>query len=87
MSKPITYEYECPDCQTIATFEITPYDPGRTSGPPEDCYPPEGGEADGPEECEKCGCQIDSDKVYEEWADKAADDYDYEPDDHRYEEQ
>lgn len=24
----------------------TPYDPGRTSGPPEDCYPPEGGEVE-----------------------------------------
>lgn len=22
----------------------TPFDPGKTSGPPEDCYPPEGGE-------------------------------------------
>ena len=22
----------------------TPFDPGRTSGPPEHCYPPEGGE-------------------------------------------
>lgn len=24
-------------------YEVEPYDPGRTSGPPEDCYPPEGG--------------------------------------------
>ena len=23
-----------------------PYDPGRTSGPPESCYPPEGGEGE-----------------------------------------
>ena len=23
---------------------FSPYDPGRCSGPPEDCYPPEGGE-------------------------------------------
>jgi hypothetical protein len=31
-----------------ATFEIefttSPYDPGNTCGPPENCYPPEGGE-------------------------------------------
>ena len=27
-------------------YTVTPYDPGRTSGPPEDCYPPEGGEAE-----------------------------------------
>ena len=25
---------------------VTPYDPGRCSGPPEDCYPPEGGEVE-----------------------------------------
>jgi len=25
---------------------VTSYDPGRLSGPPEDCYPPEGGEAE-----------------------------------------
>lgn len=25
-------------------YTITPYDPGRTYGPPEFCYPPEGGE-------------------------------------------
>lgn len=24
----------------------TPYEPGRTSGPPESCYPPEGGEVE-----------------------------------------
>ena len=29
-------------------FTTTPYDPGRISGPPEKCYPPEGGEIDGP---------------------------------------
>lgn len=25
-------------------YEISPYDPGVTSGPVENCYPPEGGE-------------------------------------------
>ena len=25
-------------------YITSPYDPGRTYGPPEDCYPPEGGE-------------------------------------------
>ena len=28
------------------TFTISPYDPGVRSGPPEDCYPPEGGEVE-----------------------------------------
>ena len=27
-------------------YSVTPYDPGCTYGPPEDCYPPEGGEID-----------------------------------------
>lgn len=31
------YEIEC---------YLTPYDPGRTYGPPEKCYPPEGGECE-----------------------------------------
>lgn len=25
-------------------YEVAPYDPGVSWGPPEDCYPPEGGE-------------------------------------------
>lgn len=25
-------------------YDINPYDPGVTSGPPEHCYPPEGGD-------------------------------------------
>jgi hypothetical protein len=29
-----------------AKFRTTPYDPGVTSGPPERCYPPEGGEVE-----------------------------------------
>ena len=28
----------------LIDFTITPYDPGNTYGPPENCYPPEGGE-------------------------------------------
>ena len=27
-------------------FDATPYDPGVTTGPPERCYPPEGGEVE-----------------------------------------
>jgi hypothetical protein len=32
-------------CQ-IAVTDYEPYDPGCTSGPPEHCYPPEGGYGD-----------------------------------------
>jgi hypothetical protein len=32
------------ETQYVADCEVSPYDPGRTSGPPEDCYPPEGGD-------------------------------------------
>jgi len=28
----------------VDILSSTPFDPGRTSGPPEHCYPPEGGE-------------------------------------------
>ncbi len=34
------------DVEVIVVFDYTPYDAGRTSGPLEDCYPPEGGEAE-----------------------------------------
>jgi len=30
----------------VIVDSITPYDVGRSSGPPEDCYPPEGGEVE-----------------------------------------
>jgi len=36
------------DTETIYEIEcdVTPYDPGRTWGDPEKCYPPEGGEVE-----------------------------------------
>jgi len=34
------------DIETVCSFDYTPYDSGRTSGPPEQCYPPEGGDAE-----------------------------------------
>lgn len=32
--------------EIVCNVDITPYDPGVTSGPPERCYPPEGGDVD-----------------------------------------
>lgn len=30
--------------ELVCNVDLTPYDPGNTSGPPERCYPPEGGD-------------------------------------------
>jgi hypothetical protein len=42
------WQYESKDGLILATFDVaftrTPYDPGFVSGPPDRCYPPEGGE-------------------------------------------
>jgi hypothetical protein len=34
------------DTELSIEYTQTPYDPGRTYGPPEDCYPPEGGDVE-----------------------------------------
>lgn len=43
-------EYEfCGELYTLeldVSYKLTPYDPGCTMGPPENCYPPEGGDID-----------------------------------------
>lgn len=33
--------------EVLVRYDIEPYVPGKISGPPEDCYPPEGGCVDG----------------------------------------
>lgn len=35
-----------PEMELLVEGNATPYDPGVTSGPPEACYPPEGGEVE-----------------------------------------
>jgi hypothetical protein len=37
------YSGEEEDVDVCLTYDAVKYDPGRTYGPPEDCYPPEGG--------------------------------------------
>lgn len=52
------------DTETIYEIEcdVTPYDPGRTYGPPEKCYPPEGGE------CEIVSVKLNGKEIpYELW--------------------
>lgn len=36
-------EEEGYDIEVLIGYDIEPYVPGKISGPPEDCYPPEGG--------------------------------------------
>ena len=38
--------YREDDTAVNVEFTATPYDPGCTYGPPENCYPPEGGEVE-----------------------------------------
>lgn len=47
MAKENIYQIECGDDDELFTFvyDFEPYDPGKTYGPPEKCYPPEGGYA------------------------------------------
>lgn len=61
-------------CQREITLEVEPYDPGCTYGPPERCYPPEGGTFE-PEECPHCGTKVDSERVWEK-VDDMMDDWD-----------
>lgn len=47
----------CPneECEADVNVAYYPGSPGKTYGPPEDCYPPEGDDIDTPEECTECG--------------------------------
>ena len=42
----ITLALDDPEMELLVEGNATPYDPGVTSGPPERCYPPEGGEVE-----------------------------------------
>jgi hypothetical protein len=67
MSKPIKVWYEC-KCGQEFEVNVTPVTPAQTYGPPENCYPEEGGEIE-PEECEHCGCKVDSATCHEKSGD------------------
>lgn len=79
MSGPISYFYECPKCGAEVEFDIEPLILGRYGGPPENCYPDEGGYADGPDECEFCHTTLDAEKAYAAWEASQEPEYD-EPD-------
>jgi hypothetical protein len=58
-------DYECPNCNHAFTIEVEPFTPGRFSGPPELCYPDEGGGFE-PDFCPKCETEVDPEWVQRE---------------------
>ena len=56
--------WTCPDCEKETEVEVSAYYPAKISGPPEQCYPAEGGEID-PECCPHCGKEIGAEAINE----------------------
>jgi hypothetical protein len=76
-----TLDYRCQHEECEHEFELsvgyTPIIPAQTYGPPENCYPEEGGGFEAtPDECPKCGHTIDLEKAAEMFFDKLGDDRD-----------
>jgi transcription elongation factor Elf1 len=67
--------WTCPNCEHETEVNVSPVIPAQTYGPPESCYPEEGGEIE-PEKCEECGRKIPQDEAQERASEKAQDDED-----------
>jgi ribosomal protein L37AE/L43A len=65
-----TITWACPKCETETEVTVYPVISAQTYGPPENCYPEEGGEIE-PEECPNCGAEIDSGAAHEQARDNA----------------
>ena len=64
MSKqPTTFRWICPTCEDATTVKVWPVIPAKIAGPPEDCYPAEGGEYE-PTECQHCGQPISDSEAH-----------------------
>jgi hypothetical protein len=72
-NSPVKIFWECPACGKETIVLAIPIIPAQTYGPPENCYPQEGGEIE-PTQCE-CGREIDADDVQERAAEKTQDFY------------
>jgi hypothetical protein len=55
----VKFFYDCPTCGNEQEVQITPPIPAHISGPPESCYPAEGGEIEAGGTCESCGLEFD----------------------------
>lgn len=73
----VTYRCKHEECEHEFEVEVEYTDlvPAQISGPPENCYPAEGGDVDiiGDETCPKCGHTIDLEKVQDTLWDKLTD--------------
>lgn len=86
-----TVDYTCKKEGCEHKFELdiyyTPIIPAQVSGPPENCYPEEGGdfELEGLTECPKCNTPVEEDKARDDFYEKITDSkYDYEEPEHYY---
>jgi len=58
-------------CVWVVEGEYEPYTPARLSGPPEDCYPAEGGYAEITEGyCEELGIYLDGSEMHKRFGEK-----------------
>jgi len=64
-----TFFYECPKGAAEIEYTIEPLVPGKYYGPPENCYPDDGGYADGPDECGFCHTTLNPSLAYQAWED------------------
>lgn len=75
--KSSSLNYRCRNCDCNWELDLQYNDiiPAKISGPPENCYPAEGGEVEvSNDECPQCGTEVDIDIVCEEFWDKHQDD-------------
>ena len=75
---PIIASYECSECFKEFNVTIQPFITGHYSGPPEDCYPDEGGEFE-PTECNRCGTKISESFIEKIFDDGKPEPPEYEP--------
>jgi len=67
-----TIKWICPECEKVTEVDVYPIIPAKLYGPPENCYPEEGGEHE-PTECAHCEEPIPNDAAYEQASEEALD--------------